>query len=115
MLLAIPVFAAVVQDAGGEDGIVPGMAGGDAFEVEQVEGKADYGAGVTDEAALPQGDGGVIFARGGGGHEPEAGGARFEDVLYQGAEPFMLDEADFGIQGLTVYYCHLIIVDVFMV
>lgn len=75
-----------------------GWPGGDAFEVEQVEGKADYGAGVTDEAALPQGDGGVVFAGGGGGHGPEAGGACFEDVLHQGAESFMPDEADFLIQ-----------------
>jgi len=100
----VGVFAAVVEDGGGEDGVVPGVSGGDALHVEEVEGKADDGLCVPDEATLAQGVGGVVFAGCACGHGPEAAGRGGEDVLDEGAEAVVADEGDFGVQGLMIYY-----------
>lgn len=64
-----------MEDAGGEYVIMPECAGGDVLHVHEVLSDAHYGFGVADEAAGAERDGGVVFAGGGRGHAPKAGGA----------------------------------------
>ena len=68
VFFGIPLFAAVMQDAGGQCDAVLAFLGVDALHIEQVASDAYHGAGMAYEAALAQADGGVVFAGGGGWH-----------------------------------------------
>ena len=94
----VALFAAIVEDGGGDGDGVVGVALLDALHGEQVEGEVHHGAGVADESTFSQGVGGVVFAGGGGGPGPEAGGCGILRVTGEGAELGVCDEGDLCIE-----------------
>jgi hypothetical protein len=80
-------FATVMEDGGGDGYAEFPMGGGSALHFQKVGSEQDHGAGVADEATLPQRMGGMVFAGGGCGHGPKAirgslqdGLGKFEDI-----------------------------------
>lgn len=97
VFFCIGFLAAVVHDGGGNGGGVVGIFRGDALPLEHVAGEVYDGAGVPDEAAGAEGDGGVMFPRGACRHGPETIRACLHDETGEFAEPLVGDGVDFGV------------------
>lgn len=74
----VAFFAAIVENCCGDGYGVVRIVRSDALHVEQVAGEVDDGLGVADEPSFSQGVVRVVFACGGCGHGPEAGGCGIE-------------------------------------
>ena len=96
--LMVGFFAAIVEDGRSDGDGVVGVGFLDALHGQQVEGEMHHGAGVADEATYSQGVGGVVFAGGGGGHGPEAGGCGIQHVAGEGSDFRVCDEGDLCIE-----------------
>ena len=108
VLFRVGFLAAVMEDGGGDGYAEFPMCGGSALHFQEVDGEQDHGAGVADEATLPQRVGGMIFTGSAGGHGPKAIRGSLQDGLGEFEDIGVLDKCQLCVElffhGVFVFW-----------